>query len=85
MCCVASSLIALLLVYGFGLRGFAMVERICSGVLRECSFLKYVWRTSRVWLGFAMISFVLGSLMVDSSGWFLDLGWKPAAVLRFWW
>jgi hypothetical protein len=76
--------VVLLLVYGSGLRGFCHGGRwVFSGVLRECSFSKCVWRVFKIWLGSTMISLVVGSLlMVARLGWSLSLRWRLATVLR---
>jgi hypothetical protein len=71
---------------GQGSVGFAMGGvGMWSGVLRECSFSKWVCRMSITWGGCVVMLFVVGSLMASSLGWPLALVCKPAAVLRLLW
>ena len=56
-----------------------------SGVVRECSFSKWFCRISMIWVGDAVMVFVVGSLRASSFGWFFALGCRPAVVLRLLW
>ena len=56
-----------------------------SGVLRECSFSKYVCSMLMILVGYVVISLVVGSRMASRLGWSLALGCRSAAVLRLLW
>ena len=74
------------LVYWSGLLGFCQGGvGIWSGVVRECSFSKWVCRMSMTWGGDVTMLLLVGSLMASSLGWFLAFGCSPAAVLRLLW
>ena len=74
------------LVNGFGLTAFCHGgSGMWSGVLRECSFSKFVCSMLMIWVGHVVISLVVGSRMASSLGWSSALGCRPAAVLRLLW
>jgi len=56
-----------------------------SGVLRECSFSKFVCSMLMLRGGIVVILLLFGSRMASSLGWSLALGCRSAAVLRLLW
>jgi len=56
-----------------------------SGVLRECSFSKWVCSMSMIRGEYVVMLLVDGSRMPSTLGWSLALGCRPSAVLRLLW